>query len=409
MTEARAYEAGFPWLQFSLGLDNLEWVTWAHLGEAFSKCQHLVGTPLRPDLARELSGVFMRRGALSSAAIEGNTLTEAEVEDIIVNHRRLPESRQYLEQEVRNVLAALDGIRAAAAGADPFVLSPRLIRDMHALLMKDLDVDDHVVAGGFRTVGVGVGTYRAPPAEDVAFLVDRLCTWINAIVADARKQTTEDRAFFFWFIAAAVAHLYIAWIHPFGDGNGRTARAVECAILAHSGHVPWLSANLLSDFYNRTRSRYYRVLEATSGQQDPLLFVAYAATGFRDELREQIVEIQKEQRRVAWVNYVHEVFQQEPPTTTAARRRLAVLALPGTGALDRAGIRQLSLELADAYSGTNPRTFRRDMNRLLELGLVEEQPGGLFRARMEIIAAFRPTSSQGAEVPALRGGHLGDD
>ncbi len=56
-------------------------------------------------------------------------------------------------------------------------------------------------------------------------------------------------------LKAIVAHLYIAWIHPFGDGNGRTARMVEFKICLSSGiAVP--AGHLLSNHYNETREAY---------------------------------------------------------------------------------------------------------------------------------------------------------
>lgn len=402
MSDTRAYEKDFPWLNFRLGLEDLPWSSWAHLGESYSKCRHLVGTPLQPGVAMHLSAVYMRRGALASAAIEGNTLTEAEVEDIIVHDRHLPDSRSYLEQEVRNVLDALEAVRVDAAQESDFRLTPELIREVHAQILSELETDEHVTPGAFRDVVVGVGTYRGPPAEDVAYLVDELCTWINAILDEAASRTREDEAFFYWFLAATMAHLYIAWIHPFGDGSGRTARLIECAILAHSGQVPWISTNLLSDFYNKTRSRYYSVLEVTSRRKDPLLFVAYSAEGYRDQLREQVEAVQAEQRKVAWVNFVHELFQNEPTTPTTARRRLVALRLPEAPALNQTQIRHLTPEIAEAYAGTSQRLFRRDMSRLIELGLIEEQQNRTFRARIEIIDAFRPTVDYGAAMPALR-------
>ncbi|MGH3941387.1 MAG: Fic family protein [Pseudonocardiaceae bacterium] len=91
--------------------------------------------------------------------------------------------------------------------------------------------------------------------------------------------------FYCLFVAATLAHLYIAWIHPFGDRNGRTARLLECAILAHSGVVPWVSSNLLSDHYNRTRSRYYQRLERASRERDVRGFITVVLslpTGSRD-------------------------------------------------------------------------------------------------------------------------------
>jgi Fic family protein len=81
-------------------------------------------------------------------------------------------------------------------------------------------------------------------------------------------------------LKAVVAHLYLAWIHPFGDGNGRTARLVEFQILLSSG-VPSPAAHLLSNHYNQTRSEYYRQLDRASKSGGELApFIEYGARGF---------------------------------------------------------------------------------------------------------------------------------
>src|SRR5258707_1047962 len=83
-----------------------------------------------------------------------------------------------------------------------------------------------------------------------------------------------------------------------GDGDGRTARLLECSILAHCGVVPWVSSNLMSDHYNRTRSRYYQRLANASRDGDVDGFIIYAAEGYVDMLREQIRVVQGMQRNV---------------------------------------------------------------------------------------------------------------
>ncbi len=83
------------------------------------------------------------------------------------------------------------------------------------------------------------GNYRGAPPQDVEYLVDRLCCWLCELLAplDDRDTSVEMR-FFHSFLAATLGHLDVAWIHPFGDGYGRTARLLECAILANSAVVP---------------------------------------------------------------------------------------------------------------------------------------------------------------------------
>ena len=69
------------------------------------------------------------------------------------------------------------------------------------------------------------------------------------------KQSFQDPV-----IQAIVAHVYIAMIHPFGDGNGRTARLIEFYILLRAG-LPDMASHILSNHYNDTRQEYYRRLD----------------------------------------------------------------------------------------------------------------------------------------------------
>lgn len=401
MTPTRTYLTTHAWLTFKFDPQALGSIAWAHLGEAYSKCQHLIGTPLQPALAMHLSEVFLRRGALASAAIEGNTLNEDQVEDILVNNRSLPESQRYQEQEVRNVVDALVAVRGEIAGSNTFRLSTEWMLSKHALLMRDLELEDHVVPGAFRTVAVGVGNYKGAPTEDVQFLMEELCTWINNIMEDAEKSRTLDQRFFLSFFAATLAHIYIAWIHPFGDGNGRTARLVEAAILAHSQTVPWVSTTVLSNYYNKTKPRYYQRLDAASRAMDLPGFIAYSAIGFRDELREQIAEVQSQQRQVAWINYVHEAFQSEPSTEIAKRRRAVVLALRPEVEYTKKDIKRLNPDIAVMYATASDRLFSRDISKLLELDLIREVARGRYQSNIELMDAFVPRPELGITMPLV--------
>jgi hypothetical protein len=110
-----------------------------------------------------------------------------------------------------------------------------------------------------------------------------------------------------------------------------------------------VSSSLLSDHYNRTRTRYYAKLDAASRRGDVVGFIEYAADGFVDQLREQIALVQWQQCRVAWVNYVHEVFQNQSQGETSKRRRTLLLNLPEdtwTSALLSIGLGLISLAAA---------------------------------------------------------------
>lgn len=400
----RKYEETHPWVTFNFDTKRLGVQTWTHLGECFSKCQHLIGTPLKPAVSDKLAQIYLRRGALASAAIEGNTLSEAELEEILDQRKKLSESQQYLEAEIQNIIHALNDVKLSVMAKEKFQLTPEWIMKVHAQLLEGLEEPEYVVPGQTRKVPVAVGNYKGVPAEDVDFLIQKLCDWVNTMlleIDEERDTSPPDAAFIKTFFVAILAHLYIAWIHPFGDGNGRTARVIECAIFAHSGLIPWISTNLLSDYFNRTRSKYYERLEATSRNGDVSGFIAYSAIGLRDQLRDQIIVVQSEQKKVAWVNYVHEILDREPSTVSHRCRKL-VLAMPVGEELSAKDIQFLSPAIAANYGSVHEKTLKRDLNRLVELSLLEKVEKNLYRVRFDQMDAFTPRHENSRETSAMK-------
>ena len=244
-----------------------------------------------------------------------------------------------------------------------------------------------VVPGALRQHDVGVGRYRAPAWDALPGLVDRLVTWVGELRRTADDARPPDR-FVAAVLAAVLAHLYLAWIHPFGNGNGRVARLVEVQMLSESGVVPLVATNLLSDYYNKTRERYY--LELGRAQQDPLHFVRYAVQGFVDELREQIAELRRQSLSVHWESYVYEVFDRQPNTVARKRQRLVALSVPAGQEVSPEDLPDLTVPLARLYATTGPRTPARDLNDLVKAGLAERTSHRRYRVRREQIEAFLP-------------------
>lgn len=389
--ETRRYTETHRWIKFThrAQLNPL----WAKLGEAFSKCQHLSGIPLQPAVAEEISAFIMNKGALATAAIEGNTLTEEEANEILSKGKKLPPSQEYLEQEIRNVAAALEDINFGTPHSDPFQLSVQWLKEQNAKVLKSLPGKEDVTPGKFTTRQLVVGNvYRAAPPEDVPYLVDTMCQWLNRefIIPSQNPELDKDQRFYLAFFGATLAHLYTAWIHPFGDGNGRTARLVEVAILANSGVVPWVASNLLSDHYNKTRTHYYDKLDKASKEDDVDGFILYAAEGLVDQLREQIETVQYYQRCIAWESYVHEILSHENAGKTRDRQNQLVLALSQKqSGVEKKQIRYLTPMLAEAYATMQDRAVTRDLNKLSQLGLIFKD-GKKWFANSNIMNAFIP-------------------
>ncbi len=380
-----------PWITFNLDTEAAPGRFWLALGEARSKCDHLAGAPLKPDIARMLHEAYLAKGVHATAAIEGNTLNERQVLDRIEGKTGLPESQEYLGKEIDNILAAANGIMDRV-GKDGFMpITMEQIKGYNRLILRGLEVEDHVVPGEIRRVDVGVMDYKAPPAGECERLLENLCEWLNSATF---KPPQEDDSIVYGIIKAIVAHIYVAWIHPFGDGNGRTARLLEVRFLMEAG-VPSAAVHLLSNHYNITRTEYYRRLSETSKTNGNLNnFFQYAVKGFVDQLRLQLRIVKFQQWGLAWESYVYEIFGDR--RTNTSRRQLALVLALGDASkpIARSEVRLINPKVAELYAGKTTKTLSRDLNALRRRKLISYSAKGV-RANKEVILAFLPSSRAG--------------
>jgi Fic family protein len=374
-----------PWLSFELDLRRASSQLWMLLGEARSKCDHVAGVPLPLTVAQELYLLYFVKGVKATTAIEGNLLSEEEIQAHLEGQLTLPESRQYQQQEVANVVRSCNAIASQITEMGPSdLLSRDLICRFNAQVLEDLPLEADVRPGVLRQHNVTVGRYLGAPPKDLAMLTERLCRWLNEDFAPIEGLGVGGA-----LLKAVLAHLYIAWIHPFGDGNGRTARLVEFFLLVNAG-VPAPSAHLLSNHYNLTRAEYYRQLDAASRSNDVMPFLTYAVQGFVEGLRQQLALIRDHQWALAWNDLVRETLAREP-RSKAERCRALVDALTARSPepVPRNEILLLDARIARLYARVSDKTFSRDLAEMEEEGLIAHERGG-YRARMETILAFLP-------------------
>jgi Fic family protein len=335
--------------------------------------------------------LFLAKGALATTAIEGNTLSEKQALEYLDGKLELPRSKQYLQQELANVVDACNAILVDIQAGTPIPLTPERICALNAAVLNKLELKDGegIVPGHLRQHSVGVAHYRGAPHEDCAYLLRRLTDWLNGPAFRA-KDDRPDRVIVNAILKAILAHLYLAWIHPFGDGNGRTARLVEFEILVQAG-VPSPAAHLLSNFYNETRSKYYAQLDfASKSNGNVIPFMTYAVEGFVDGLRDQLALIRNQQWDVTWRNYVHEIFKDRANSEAEVRQKHLILDLSKDAhVVSRAGLRNVSARVAASYATKGDRTLTRDINSLLRMKLLVRRGPG-FVANRDLILAFLP-------------------
>ncbi len=380
------FQKTHPWIDFTLDLKSADYRFWITLGEIQSTCEHIAGVPLSPSVAKQVHQLYLAKGAWATTAIEGNTLSEEDARDRVAGKLQLPPSKAYLGQEIDNILIACNLIASRLENEYFPTITTESILEFNKLVLEKLESSPEVVPGMLRKHSVGVGNYLGAPAEDCQFLMDQLCEWLNG-----PAFRPDQNSIAFGVMRAIIAHLYTAWIHPFGDGNGRTARLVEVQILLSAG-VPSPASHLLSNHYNATRNMYYLRLDASSRSASGVLdFVRYALEGFLDGLREQQQVIRTYQWEVGWRQSIYDAFVELTSETDKRRRDLVLeISAKDEGKLIPLNkLRELSGKTAQLYAGKSQQTLMRDVELLSSMSLVLLTKDGV-RSRREHILQFLP-------------------
>ena len=400
----RTYEKTHPWIDFRFDLAKAPSRFWYLIGQAVARALHASFVLLPPTERAQLERIYLAQGIAATVAIEGNPAT---VDDVLRLQDEgtlgLPPSRQYQEQEIRNIHELYAEIRKCRSWSQLPPVDVETILSYNRTILKGVDSKEgHSPAGKFREHEVTVGQYRGAPKEDLQYLTNQLCKWLHSYFKPLREYGPTA----YGLVRAVMAHLYIAWIHPFADGNGRTARAIEMHLLRGSG-IPTFAAQLLSNHYNETRDQYYHHLSRARHQKDAMPFVVYSLQGFVDQIHAQNYRIQRIQHKLLWEHFVHEQFSGKRGEPNRRQRQLVLDISRQYDFVPIEKIPELSPELIRAYATKSRKTLRRDINALknMELwhsetmrddldrefltGLIEETPIGI-RTREELILSLMP-------------------
>lgn len=353
-----------------------QWTITESVSNMLGQCEAYVdiirNSPILPNHYDYLMHVALSKGAQATTAIEGNTLSDEEVEKIMLK-KRLPPSKEYQEIEVRNLIDAFNELLVEVVGNNlEDLISIDLLKRFHKMVGKDLGEHFQAIPGRLRENDAFVGTYRCPDYLDVEELLANLTSWLK----QEFKFHHGEQSFTEKIIQAIVTHVYIEWIHPFGDGNGRTGRLVEFYILLRGGN-PDITSHILSNYYNQTKPEYYRQLEVATRKGDLTEFLKYAVMGFRDGLKLTLEIIQKSQFEITWQKMVYNKFDEFRDKMSrinkdAFKRQRAVALASFDKNFTADEMLLLSPEIARHYLNTNIRTIKSDIERLKSMDLLIE-------------------------------------
>jgi Fic family protein len=184
-------------------------------------------TPLTPAVEAELRYKARVRSTHYSTRIEGNRLTLKEAQDVIEKKKTSLHGRQRDVKEVRNYWDALLKVEDWAARKVDF--SEDLVRRLHSIVEKGLRSKPTTYRDGqnvIRDSQSGGIVYMPPEAKDVTALMAAMVRWVHK----AEKENIPVP------VIAALVHYQFVTIHPYYDGNGRTARLLATFILQRGGY-----------------------------------------------------------------------------------------------------------------------------------------------------------------------------
>lgn len=215
--------------------------------------------PLSKSLVEKLKEQFSIDLTYNSNAIEGNKLTLKETY-LVINDGLTVKGKSLKDHlEAKNHHEAIHFLYDLIEHEKKHTISEQLIRSLQQLIIKDIEDRE---AGSYRkgSVMISGSSHRPPPAFEVPKLMEELMAWVRK---NQKKMHPVEMA--------ARAHHKLVHIHPFTDGNGRTARLFMNLILMQKGYPMVI-------ILKNDRKKYYRALaKADKGRTDDMeKFVAQA-------------------------------------------------------------------------------------------------------------------------------------
>jgi Fic family protein len=211
--------------------------------------QAIQSLPITPRVLASLRETARLFSTHYSTMIEGNRLTQEQVVQVIGEEQHFP-GRERDEGEVKGYYSALDAVERAAQQQE--AVTEATVQRLHALVMGGGKTrvrptpyrDGQNVIRDSRSSGI---VYMPPEAKDVSPLMKQLVAWLN------RQDELPVP------IRAGIAHYQFATIHPYYDGNGRTARLLTTLIL-HLGSYDLKGLYALEEYYAHGLKDYYEAL-----------------------------------------------------------------------------------------------------------------------------------------------------
>ncbi len=358
------------------------WITYdpsivsGHLAEAKATVISLQTIPYQRSWVEALQRIQLKMEIAGTSRIEGAEFTERELE---VALRETPD--QMITRSQRQARAALETYQWIAKLPDDLPVTVDLVCGIHRRIVTGAD-DDRCPPGQPRRKGenVNFGSPRHRGCEGGDECLATLAEFTEAVRTSYQGHDP--------LVRALAAHYHLAAMHPFLDGNGRTARALEALLLQRAG-LRDTCFIAMSNYYYEEKKNYLAALAQVRARGDLTPFLEFGLKGVATQSRRLLVEIQLEMKKALFKNMMMDLFSRlaSPKKRVMAERQLAILQVL-LSAEGPVGLRELMLmpSVQDHYKELKNATKAtvRDLSHLIHLGAIAfRKDEGVFSVNLD--------------------------
>jgi len=287
------------------------------LVEAKARVASLIDLPYQRNWVEELQAIQLKREVAGTSRIEGADFTENELEAALSQT-----SDERFTRSQRQARAAVRAYSWIAQLPNDQPINAELVKQVHRLIVTDAD-DDHCPAGRLRQRNQNV-TFGMPPRRGVEGGAE--CEQAFSRLMEAVRGPYREHDL---LVRALALHYHFAAIHPFLDGNGRTARAVEALMLQRAGLRDALFIATSNYYYDEKGAYLAALAEVRQQQHDITAFLIFGLRGVAVQCRRLSEEIRTQVSKALFRDVMYDLFGrlESKKKRVIAHRQIEILKL----------------------------------------------------------------------------------
>lgn len=333
------------------------------LTDAKAAVMALTSIPYQKSWAEDFQKVQLKHEVAGTSRIEGADFTDRELDAALLDET----PAEALSRSQRQARSAVNTYKWIARLPDAKPVDHGLVCEIHRRIVTGCD-DDHCPPGQLRTSDQNVifGTPRhrgVDGGKDCEIAFAELC---NAVERDFRAHDL--------LIQSLAFHYHLGAMHPFLDGNGRTARAVQALLLQRAGLRDEIFI-AMSNYYYDEKTSYLSVLSETAASDHDLTpFLIFGLKGIAAQCRRLLDEIRRQVSKAIFKDVMYDLFTKLKSTKKRAMARRQVEILKILLKLDFVDLMNLYDLTVRFYNVKYPwKAYIRDLRYLLNLQAIDAQ------------------------------------